>query len=147
MYPEAMAKTHVHPGSRYVAENRWIALVLAHRNYTRMQLFALLQTGVISALVQCWSSGLDSRGHMNKIAARFLLAALLAGAFVPALASTQKKYPANKYHGIDRASRKAERREQKEMDRAARKQRKAERKMLKTQNKKSTYKPSKPKHF
>lgn len=84
---------------------------------------------------------------MKRITSCFLLLALSFGVYLPVFASTQKKYPANKYHGIDRASRKAEIREQKAMDRAARRQRKAERKMLKTQNKKSTYKPSKPKHF
>jgi hypothetical protein len=81
---------------------------------------------------------------MKRITSCFLLLAISFGTYFPGFASTKKKYPANKYHGIDRASRKAEKREQKAMDRYARQQRKAERKMLKTQNKKSTYKP---KHF
>ena len=82
---------------------------------------------------------------MKKIAAFVLLAVLCVGGCVPALAKTQKQKQTNKYQGMDRASRKAQRKEQKAMEKYANKQQKAQRKMLKGQ-KKSKYQPVKAKH-
>jgi hypothetical protein len=86
---------------------------------------------------------------MKKIAALLLLV-LTLGAF-PTSASARDKYPPqkskfppNKYQGLDRASRKAQKKEQQQIERYAKKQRKAERKMLKSQSKRNAYKP---KHF
>ena len=86
---------------------------------------------------------------MKKITA-LLLMALSLGAFPTSASARDKyppvksKYPANKYQGLDRASRKAQKKEQQQIERYAKKQRKAERKMLKSQAK---HNPNKPKHF
>jgi hypothetical protein len=76
---------------------------------------------------------------MKKIAALCLLATLTFGSSLPTFARTAKTH--NKYQGLDPASRRAQKKEQKAMDRYAKSQRRAQHKMLKTQKKKTTYKP------
>jgi hypothetical protein len=75
---------------------------------------------------------------MKKLAALFLAVALSLGLSIPAEARRPKTQ--NKYKGLDKASRRAQKKEQRQMDRYAKAQHKAERRNLKRQ-KKSTYKP------
>jgi uncharacterized protein HemX len=82
---------------------------------------------------------------MKKLAAFVLLAILSAGTTLPAFAKTQKtrktQKTQNKYQGIDKASRKAQKREQKAMDKYTRKQQKAQNKLLNKGGKKNKYRP------
>lgn len=75
---------------------------------------------------------------MKRLGILLMATALTLGVCLSAQARTHKTQ--NKYQGVDRASRRAQKKEQKRMDRYAKAQRKAERKNLKMQ-KKSTYKP------
>jgi hypothetical protein len=75
---------------------------------------------------------------MKKLAALFTAAALSLGLSLPAQARTPKTQ--NKYKGVDKASRRAQKKEQRQMNRFSKMQSKAERRNLKKQ-KKSTYKP------
>lgn len=76
---------------------------------------------------------------MKKLAALLLVVILSAGATLPAFARTPKTH--NKYRGIDKASRKAQKREQKAMDKYAMRQQKAQNKTLKKGSKKNVYRP------
>jgi len=81
---------------------------------------------------------------MKRLASFIALIVLAASCALPAHAKTKTK---NKYQGLDSYSRKAQRREAKQMlkyQRAQQKaQKKAERKMLNTEKKNTTYKPKK----
>ena len=79
---------------------------------------------------------------MKKLATFVLLAILCVSYSLPALAKTHKTH--NKYKGIDKASQRAQEREQKAIDKYAKRQQKAERKMLKREKKKSTHRPKNP---
>jgi hypothetical protein len=83
---------------------------------------------------------------MKRLASFIALIVLAASCALPAHAKT-KTNTKNKYQGLDSYSRKAQRREAKQMlkyQRAQQKaQKKAERKMLKTEKKNTTYKPKK----
>jgi hypothetical protein len=83
---------------------------------------------------------------MKKLATFVLLAILSFSFFLPAFAKTPKTQKTqktqNKYKGLDKASRRAQKKEQKAINKHAKKQQKAERKMLKG-HKKSKYPPLK----
>lgn len=68
---------------------------------------------------------------MKKLAGLILIAVLGCVGSLPAYARTH-----NKYQGVDRASRKAQKREQKQINRYAKAQRKNQHKMLNAQTKK-----------
>jgi uncharacterized protein HemX len=81
---------------------------------------------------------------MKRLASFVALMVLAAGCALPAHAKTKTH---NKYQGLDANSRKAQKREAKQMakyqKRQEKAQKKAERKMLKTEKKNTTYKPKK----
>ena len=77
---------------------------------------------------------------MKKLATFVLLGALGVGCSLPIYANTKTK---NKYQPLNRASRKAEKKQAKAQKKYTKAQKKAERKMLKTERKNSTYKPTK----
>jgi len=77
---------------------------------------------------------------MKKLATFVLLGALGVGSSLPVYAKTKTQ---NKYQPLNRASRKAEKKQEKAQRKYAKAQKKAERKMLKTEQKNSTYKPTK----
>ena len=79
---------------------------------------------------------------MKKLATFVLLAIVSVSCSLPALAKTHKTH--NKYKGIDKASRRAQDREQKAIDKYAKRQQKAEHKMLKREKKKSSYRQKNP---
>ena len=79
---------------------------------------------------------------MKKLATVVLLSTVLGvGCSLPVFAKTTKT--TNKYQPLNRASRKAEKRQARAQKKYAKAQKKAERKMLKTERKNSTYKPTK----
>jgi len=77
------------------------------------------------------------RGFMKKLAALVLVVGLGLGASLPGYAATQ-----NKYKGIDSQSRKAQKKEAKQIRKYAARQRKAERKLNKAARKNKPYKPT-----
>ncbi|HUD64787.1 MAG TPA: hypothetical protein VMQ17_09420 [Candidatus Sulfotelmatobacter sp.] len=77
---------------------------------------------------------------MKKLATFVLLGALGVGCSLPVYGKPKTQ---NKYQPLNRASRKAEKKQEKAQKKYAKAQKKAERKMLKTERKNSTYKPTK----
>lgn len=81
---------------------------------------------------------------MKRLATFVVLIALSAGCVLPLHAKTKTQ---NKYQGLDAKSRKAQKKEAKQIQKYQKKQqraqKKAERKMLKTEKKNTTYKPKK----
>jgi len=73
---------------------------------------------------------------MKRLTALVLMVGLALGASLPSYAKTQ-----NKYKGVDRNSRRAQKREAKQMRKYAARQRKAQRKLNRAADKHNVYKP------